>query len=61
MLSALAERAEALVGPVLDDGALGAFSAGVTARCAGRRLLTAGHTEPAIRTFASRLKQIIDN
>ena len=58
MLSALAERAEALVGPVLDDGALGAFSAGVTARRAGRRLLAAGDAEPAVRTFATEMKQL---
>ncbi len=35
MFSAFAERAETLVGPVLDDGALGAFGAGVATRCAG--------------------------
>ena len=58
MLSALAKRAQTLVGPVLDDGALGAFGAGVTARRAGRRLLAAGHAKPAVRTFAAEMKQI---
>ena len=49
----LSEWAEALVGPVLDDGTLGSFGTRVTSGCTSRRLFTARHAESTVRTFTS--------